>query len=80
MRSTKKLSALAAGMSAVAVLGLAGPAMADGSYDPAQENCNAANAVTPGSTSLVWCIQAAQHTSEVKNRAAASSSRTRSTC
>ncbi|MFJ2810018.1 hypothetical protein [Kitasatospora sp. NPDC087271] len=69
MRSTKKLSALAAGMSAVAVLGLAGPAMADGSYDPAQENCNAANTVTPGSTSLVWCIEAAQHTSEVKNQA-----------
>ncbi|MEU8922921.1 hypothetical protein AB0D10_18585 [Kitasatospora sp. NPDC048545] len=64
-----RLAAVAAGLSTLAVAGLAGPAAADGSYDPGKENCNAANVVTPGSTALVWCIQQAQQSGEAKRKA-----------
>ncbi|MFI6845612.1 hypothetical protein ACIBJD_13295 [Kitasatospora sp. NPDC050467] len=71
MHSKSRLSALSAGITAAVVLGLAGPAAADGSFDPAKENCNAANVVTPGSTAFVWCIQQAQKSGEAKNKARA---------
>ncbi|QNE73491.1 hypothetical protein F0344_01660 [Streptomyces finlayi] len=73
MRSRSKLSILAAVcVSALAVGGSAQPAMADGSYDPITENCNAASAVAPGSYgtgSLTWCILAAQQSGQTKRLA-----------
>ncbi|MBT2408720.1 MULTISPECIES: RICIN domain-containing protein [unclassified Streptomyces] len=73
MRSRSKLSTLTAVcVSALTVGALAQPALADGSVDPAQENCNAASAVAPGSYgtgSLTWCIIAAQQSGQVKKLA-----------
>ncbi|WP_406382148.1 hypothetical protein [Streptomyces sp. NBC_01618] len=73
MRSRNKLSVLATlCVSALAVGALAQPAAADGSYDPATDNCNAATAVTPGSYgtgSLTWCIIAAKQSGETKKLA-----------
>lgn len=73
MRSRRKLSALAAVcVSALAVGGLAQPALADGSVNGPVENCNAAAAVSPGSFgtgALSWCILASKQSGEAKKLA-----------